>query len=67
MEQNFAAWMIGGGTRSEDPHAARDRQQLHAFLESRHAARAARPSLIGRIRQIVQPSAARQDPACCPA
>jgi hypothetical protein len=67
MEQNLAAWMIAGGPRSEDPHAARDREQLHDFLESRRAARAEQLGLIARLRQIVQPTAARPDPACCPA
>ena len=66
MEQNLAAWMINGGAR-EDPHAARDRAQLHAFLESRQAARAGQPGVIARIRKIVQPNTARHDPACCPA
>ena len=67
MEQNLAAWMINGGPR-EDPHAARDRAQLHAFLESRRAARAGQPGLISRIRQIVRPNAAVcPDPATCPA
>jgi hypothetical protein len=67
MDQNFAAWMINGGTRAEDPHAARDREQLRAFLESRRADRATRPSLGARIRQIVKPAAAQLEPACCPA
>jgi hypothetical protein len=66
MEQNLAAWMINGGTR-EDPHAARDRAQLHAFLESRRTARAGQLGLIARIRQFVQPNTACQDPATCPA
>ena len=67
MDQNFSAWMIAGGTRSEDPHTARDREQLHALLESRRVIRPAQPSLFARIREIVQPTAARHDPACCPA
>lgn len=67
MDQNFAAWMIGGGTRAGDPHAARDREQLRAFRESRRLARAEQPGLIARIRWIVQPNAARHDPTCCPA
>jgi hypothetical protein len=67
MEQNLAAWMIAGGPRSEDPHAARDREHLRAYLESRRAARAEQPRLITRIREIVQPSASRPEPACCPA
>jgi hypothetical protein len=67
MEPNLAAWMIAGGPRSEDPHAARDREQLHEFLESRRATRTEQPGLMTRLRQIVQPNAARPDPACCPA
>jgi len=67
MESNLAAWMVGGGPRSADPHDARDREQLRAFLESRRAARAERLGLITRLRQIVQPNASRPDPACCPA
>jgi len=67
MDQNFAAWMIKGGTRAEDPHAVRDREQLRAFLESRRAARATLPSLAARIRRIVKPAAAQPEPACCPA
>jgi hypothetical protein len=67
MAQNFAAWMIAGGPRSEDPHAARDREQLHAFLESRRAAHSRQMGLITRLRQIVQPAASRPDPVCCPA
>jgi len=67
MDQNLAAWMIAGGPRSENPHAARDREQLRAYLESRRAPRAEQPGLITRIREIVQPNASRPDPACCPA
>lgn len=67
MDQNFAAWMIDGGTRNEDPHAARDREQLHAFREAQRLARAEQPGLIARIRGIVQPTAAHHDPTCCPA
>lgn len=67
MDQNFAAWMIGGGTHAEDPHAARDREQLHAFREGRRLAHAEKPGFIARIRRMVQPNAARPDPACCPA
>jgi hypothetical protein len=67
MDQNLAAWMIAGGPRSEDPHAARDREQLHVLLESRRAARAEQLGLITRLRQIVQPNTSRPDPACCPA
>jgi hypothetical protein len=67
MDQNFASWMIAGGRGGDDPHAARDREQLHALRESRRAARPAQPSLIGRIRLIVLPNGTAGDPACCPA
>jgi hypothetical protein len=67
MEQNFAAWMINGGTRAEGPHAARDREHLRAFLDGRREARAAQPGLIARIRESVRPTPVRPDPACCPA
>ena len=67
MDQNFAAWMIGGGSRAEDPHAARDREPLHAYHESQRLARSERPGLIARIRGMARPNAARPDPACCPA
>jgi hypothetical protein len=67
MKQSFAAWMINGGSRVEDPHAARDREHLRAFLESRRAARAGQPGLIARIRESVRPTATQSDPACCPA
>jgi hypothetical protein len=67
MDPNFASWMIAGGRRGDDPHAARDREQLHAFEESRRASRLAQPSLISRIRLIVLPNGTAADPACCPA
>jgi hypothetical protein len=67
MDENFAAWMIAGGTRAQDPHDARDRAQLRAFREGRREARAQRPGLIARVRGIIQPNAARPDPTCCPA
>jgi hypothetical protein len=67
MDRNFAAWMIAGGRGGEDPHAARDREQLRAFEESRRAARHAQPSLISRIRLIVLPNGTVADPTCCPA
>lgn len=67
MEQRYASWLIVGGGRAEDPHAARDREQLRAFLDSRREAGSEQPSLVARIRRIVQPNAAHPDPACCPA
>ena len=71
MDRNFAAWMIAGGRSPDDPHAARDREQLHAFeenrRESRRADRPTQPGLINRIRLIVLPTGTVADPACCPA
>lgn len=64
MDTNLAAWMIAGGPQIKDPHAARDREQLHAFLESQHVDR---PSLIDRIRGISRPRQAEVDLVCCPA
>ena len=65
MDHNIAAWMIAGGPHVETHRSRREREQLHAFLESRHAPeRGAR--LIARIREIVRPVAATE-PACCAA
>jgi hypothetical protein len=64
MESNFAAWMIAGGPRTEDPHAARDREQLHAFRESQQVDR---PSIIDRLRGISRPRQDEADLVCCPA
>ena len=58
MDTNISAWMIAGGPRLENPHADRDREQLHAFRESQRVARVARPSLLDRFRGI---SRARRD------
>jgi hypothetical protein len=66
MDTNIAAWMIGGGPRIEDPHAQREREQLHAFLESQRIARH-EPGAIERIRQLVRRSPAAAEPVCCPA
>ena len=67
MDPNLSAWMIAGGPRIENPHAARDRAQLIAFLESRCEARAQRPGLIERFRQLVRPTPVCADLGCCPA
>jgi len=64
MDTNIAAWMIAGGPRVEDPHAQREREQLHAFRESR---RVERPSLLNRIRGISRPRQTELDLVCCPA
>jgi hypothetical protein len=76
MDTNLAAWMIAGGPRIAHPHAARDREQLVAFLESRRAARlesrraaiGAPAGLVERFRRLVRPApAACADLGCCPA
>ena len=64
MDTNIAAWMIAGGPRLEDPHAQRDREQLHAFRESQ---RVDRPSLLDRIRGISRPRQTELDLVCCTA
>ena len=67
MDTNIAAWMIGGGPQIEDPHAARDREQLHAFLESQRDVEPARIGLIERVRSLVQPKPAEPALDCCTA
>ena len=65
MDHNIAAWMIAGGPRIELVSERREREQLHAYLDSQRSAERA-PSLTHRIRSLVRP-AARVEPACCPA
>jgi hypothetical protein len=67
MDMNFAAWMIAGGPRQEDPHSQRDREQLHAFRESQRVAEARSHGLIARFRGLGRPAATETDLACCPA
>ncbi len=67
MDTNIAAWMIAGGPRLQDPHAARDREQLHAFRESQRVAHAPRPSLLDRFRSISRVRQDETDLVCCPA
>lgn len=70
MDTNLAAWMIAGGPDIENPHAVRDREQLHAFRESQRVERAslvARPSLLERLRGFARTPAIEPDAACCPA
>jgi hypothetical protein len=67
MDRNIAAWMIAGGPRIEDPHAARDREQLHAFRESQRVSRPARIGLVERVRSLVQPKPAEPVLDCCTA
>ena len=67
MDTNLSAWMIAGGPRIEEPHAARDREQLHAYLESQRTARPARVGLVARIRSLTRPKPAQPALDCCPA
>ncbi len=67
MDTNIAAWMIAGGPRLENPHADRDREQLHAYRESQRVAQAGRPSLLDRFRGIARTSKDETDLVCCPA
>ena len=67
MDTNIAAWMIAGGPRLEDPHAQRDREQLHAFRESQRVTETRRPGLVARFRALGRPAASEADLACCPA
>jgi hypothetical protein len=68
VDPNIAAWMIGGGPRIELASVRRDREQLHAYLDSqRDLATQSGPGLVARIARIVRPAPACPDPACCPA
>ena len=55
MEANIAAWMIAGGPKLDNPHAERDREQLHAFRESQRVARKSQTGMFDRIRSFAQP------------
>lgn len=65
MDHNVAAWMIAGGPRVETQQDRREREQLHAYLDSQRAPERA-PGLVARIRDLVRPIAVAE-PACCPA
>jgi len=67
MDTHVAVWMIAGGPHVETRASRREREQLHAFLESRREAGAGRPGLLDRIRAIARPQPAGNDLACCPA
>ena len=67
MDTNIAAWMIAGGPRVEDPHAARDREQLHAYREAQRLTERSRPAIVDRIRAFVASKPAATDLDCCPA
>ena len=64
MDTNIAAWMIAGGPRIELRATQREREQLHAYLDSQRAETA---SLVDRIRRLVQLRRADSDLGCCPA
>jgi hypothetical protein len=64
MDENFAAWMIGGGPRVETLATKREREQLHAFRESQ---RREHVGLIDRLRGISRPRTTEADMACCTA
>ena len=64
MDTNIAAWMIAGGPRIELRATQREREQLHAYLDSQRAETA---SLVDRIRRLVQPRRADSDLSSCPA
>jgi hypothetical protein len=64
MDENFAAWMIGGGPRVETLATKREREQLHAFRESQ---RREHVGLIDRLRGITRPTTTEVDMVCCTA
>ena len=67
MDPNISAWMIAGGPRIELQSERREREQLHAYLESQRVT-AATLGLVERIARIVRPAPTTcPDPACCPA
>lgn len=67
MDTNIAAWMIGGGPQIANPHADRDRDQLHAFRESQRVADRERGGVIDRIRRLVGGTSAAAQLDCCTA
>lgn len=64
MDTNIAAWMIGGGPRTETRAAEREREQLHAFRESQ---RRDHVGLFDRLRGAARPATPEADLATCPA
>jgi hypothetical protein len=71
MDPNIAAWMIAGGPRIELHATQRDREQLHAYLESRRVERHSTwvERIAARLRPSGRTSAPRPalDAACCAA
>jgi hypothetical protein len=64
MDTNIAAWLAGGDPRIETRSMQREREQLHAFRESR---RVMRPSLIDRLRGSSRRREDEIDLVCCTA
>lgn len=67
MDTNLAAWMIAGGPQLETHAQSREREQLYAFRESQRVDQIDRPSLVARIRSLVQRAPAAANLDCCPA
>jgi len=67
MDTNITAWMIAGGPTIELASERRNREQLHAFLESQRTAPHG-PGLFTRLAmRFGRPGPAPIEPACCPA
>jgi hypothetical protein len=64
MDTNLTAWIAAGGPSMEDPHAERDRAQLHAFREGERRAKHG-PGRFERLSHLVRP-VTPTEPACCP-
>jgi hypothetical protein len=64
MDENVAAWMIGGGPPVETLATQREREQLRAFRESQ---RREHVGLIDRLRGIVRPATNEADSVTCTA
>ena len=67
MDPNIAAWMIAGGPRVELASQRRDREQLHAYLESQRVTNADRPTWLDRLRGVRPIRQAQADLVCCAA
>ncbi len=64
---NVAAWMIAGGPQIETRQSRLEREQLHAFRESRRVVHEDDPGILERIRSFVRPESRTAEPVCCPA
>lgn len=65
MDHNVAAWMIAGGPHLETEMSRREREQLHAYLDSRRETDSG-PGFVQRLRDLIRPVGATE-PSCCPA